>query len=138
MVGHGQAPPSSLNVPPVPLVDTTVEYRVRVRMAQAVSWAQQRSTDMEKLYDLKDKLCEELEEIARKPDMGPGDLELIHKLKRVKLGAGADGNEHRRIDGRGVRDGLGHHDTILLVVSVASGRQGWGGNGCGCNQGCGC
>ena len=35
---------------------------------------------MEKLYDLKDKLCEELEEIARKPDMGPGTLELIHKL----------------------------------------------------------
>ncbi len=35
---------------------------------------------MEKLYDLKDKLCEELEEIARKPDMGPGALELIHKL----------------------------------------------------------
>jgi len=35
---------------------------------------------MGKLYDLKDKLCEELEEIARKPDMGPGDLELIHKL----------------------------------------------------------
>lgn len=35
---------------------------------------------MDKLYDLKDKLCEELEEIARKPDMGPGDLELIHKL----------------------------------------------------------
>lgn len=35
---------------------------------------------MEKLYDLKDKLCEELEEIARKPDMGPGDLELLHKL----------------------------------------------------------
>ena len=35
---------------------------------------------MEKLYELKDRLCEELEEIARKPDMGPGDLELIHKL----------------------------------------------------------
>ena len=35
---------------------------------------------MDKLHDLKDKLCEELEEIARKPDMGPGDLELIHKL----------------------------------------------------------
>lgn len=35
---------------------------------------------MEKLYELKDKLCEELEEIARKPDMGPGDLEIIHKL----------------------------------------------------------
>ena len=35
---------------------------------------------MEKLYDLKDKLFEELEELARKPDMGLGDLELIHKL----------------------------------------------------------
>lgn len=35
---------------------------------------------MDKLYDLKDRLCEELEEIACKPDMGPGDLELIHKL----------------------------------------------------------
>ena len=36
--------------------------------------------NMEKLYDLKDKLFEELEELARKPDMGLGDLELIHKL----------------------------------------------------------
>ena len=35
---------------------------------------------MEKLFELKEKLCEELEEIARKPDMGPGDLEIIHKL----------------------------------------------------------
>ena len=35
---------------------------------------------MEKLYDLKDKLCEELEEYARKQDMGAGDLEVIHKL----------------------------------------------------------
>lgn len=35
---------------------------------------------MDKLYDLKDKLCEELEELARKPDMGLGDLEIIHKL----------------------------------------------------------
>ena len=35
---------------------------------------------MDKLHDLKDKLCEELEEIARKPDMGAGDLEVIHKL----------------------------------------------------------
>ena len=35
---------------------------------------------MEKIYDLKDKLCEELEEYARKQDMGAGDLEVIHKL----------------------------------------------------------
>ena len=35
---------------------------------------------MDKLHDLKEKLCQELEEIARKPDMGAGDLEVIHKL----------------------------------------------------------
>lgn len=40
--GHGQALPNNLNVPPVALVDTTVEYRVRVRMPQAVTGAQQR------------------------------------------------------------------------------------------------
>lgn len=32
------------------------------------------------MHELKEKLCEELEEIARKPEMGAGDLELIHKL----------------------------------------------------------
>ena len=41
-VGHGQAFPNSLKVPPVALVETTVEYLVRVRMPQAVTWAQQR------------------------------------------------------------------------------------------------
>ena len=35
---------------------------------------------MEKLYDIKDKLCEELEEYARKQDLGAGDLEVLHKL----------------------------------------------------------
>ena len=35
---------------------------------------------MEKLHDLKEKLCEELEDYARKQDMGAGDLEVIHKL----------------------------------------------------------
>lgn len=35
---------------------------------------------MEKLYDIKEKLCEELEEYARKQDLGAGDLEVIHKL----------------------------------------------------------
>lgn len=35
---------------------------------------------MEKLYDLKEKLCEELDEFARKQEMGAGDLEVIHKL----------------------------------------------------------
>lgn len=35
---------------------------------------------MDYMYDLKDKLCEELEEIARKPEMNAGDLETVHKL----------------------------------------------------------
>lgn len=35
---------------------------------------------MEYMYELKEKLCRELEEVARKPEMGAGDLELIHKL----------------------------------------------------------
>lgn len=35
---------------------------------------------MEKLYELKEKLNRELEEIAEKPELGAGDLELIHKL----------------------------------------------------------
>lgn len=30
--------------------------------------------------NLKEKLWEELEEIDRKPEIGPGDLELVHKL----------------------------------------------------------
>jgi hypothetical protein len=35
---------------------------------------------MEYMYELKEKLCKELDEIARKPEMGAGDLEIIHKL----------------------------------------------------------
>ena len=35
---------------------------------------------MEYMDKLKDKLCKELEEIARKPEMSAGDLEAVHKL----------------------------------------------------------
>lgn len=35
---------------------------------------------MEYMYELKEKLCDELEEIARKGELGAGDLEIIHKL----------------------------------------------------------
>ena len=35
---------------------------------------------MEYMNELKEKLCDELEEIARKPEIGAGDLEIIHKL----------------------------------------------------------
>lgn len=35
---------------------------------------------MEYMYDLKDKLCKELDEIASKHEMSAGDLETVHKL----------------------------------------------------------
>ncbi len=35
---------------------------------------------MKALYDLKEMLHKELEEIARKPEMSAGDLEAVHKL----------------------------------------------------------
>lgn len=35
---------------------------------------------MEYMHELKEKLCDELEEIARKGDLGAGDLEIVHKL----------------------------------------------------------
>lgn len=35
---------------------------------------------MKSLYELKDKLMDELDEISRKPEMGAGDLEIAHKL----------------------------------------------------------
>ena len=35
---------------------------------------------MEYMHELKEKLCDELGEIARKGELGAGDLEIIHKL----------------------------------------------------------
>lgn len=35
---------------------------------------------MKYMHELKEKLCEELEEIAKKPEMSAGDLEAVHKL----------------------------------------------------------
>lgn len=35
---------------------------------------------MEYMHELKEKLCDELDEIARKPEMSAGDLEAVHKL----------------------------------------------------------
>lgn len=77
---------------------------------------------MGKLYDLKDKLCEELEEIARKPDMGPGDLELIHKLTDTIKNIGKiemleEEGGYSQEDGRD--DGYGRG------VSYARGRGGY-------------
>lgn len=35
---------------------------------------------MDALYDIRDMLCKELDEIARKGEMSAGDLEAVHKL----------------------------------------------------------
>lgn len=35
---------------------------------------------MEYMNELKEKLCDELEEIANKGELGAGDLEIVHKL----------------------------------------------------------
>ena len=35
---------------------------------------------MDYMHELKEKLCDELKEIANKPEMGAGDLEIVHKL----------------------------------------------------------
>lgn len=35
---------------------------------------------MKALYDLKDKLCDEINKIARKPDISASDLETVHKF----------------------------------------------------------
>ena len=35
---------------------------------------------MKSMYDLRDMLCKELEEITRKGELGAGDLDIVHKL----------------------------------------------------------
>lgn len=35
---------------------------------------------MNAMYDLRDMLCKELDEVARKGELGAGDLEIVHKL----------------------------------------------------------
>lgn len=35
---------------------------------------------MRSLYDLRSMLCEELDEVAKKQELGAGDLEIVHKL----------------------------------------------------------
>lgn len=66
---------------------------------------------MEYMYELKEKLCRELDEIARKPEMSAGDLETVHKLtdtiKNIdKIDALEDGDYSQmgdwELNGRGV------------------------------------
>ena len=67
------------------------------------------------MHELKEKLCEELEEIARKPEMGAGDLELVHKLtdtvKNIdKIVMLEEGDGYSRASYRGrKRDSMGRY-----------------------------
>ena len=36
--------------------------------------------NMKSMYDLRDMLCKELDEITRKGELGAGDLDIVHKL----------------------------------------------------------
>ena len=40
---------------------------------------------MEYLYELKEKLCKELEEYAQKSNMNAGDLEMVQLCQRLQL-----------------------------------------------------
>ncbi|MBQ8551739.1 MAG: hypothetical protein IJ428_02875 [Clostridia bacterium] len=77
---------------------------------------------MDALYELKDKLCRELDEFTQKPDMSAFDLETVHKLtdtiknidKIVMLEGSEDGGYSRD-------DGM---DTSKRGRSYAKGGRG--------------
>ena len=66
---------------------------------------------MDYMHELKEKLCDELEEIANKGELGAGDLEIIHKLTDTiknldKIGMLEDGDGYSQagdweMEGRG-------------------------------------
>ena len=100
---------------------------------------------MEYMYELKDKLCKELDEIARKPEMGAGDLEIVHKLtdtiKNIdKIGMLEDDGYSQtgdwEMEGRGSynrgssyrgrkRDSMGRYSRDGNYSSARSGRSGY-------------
>lgn len=91
---------------------------------------------MKNLENLKDKLCEELEEYARKQDMGAGDLEVIHKLtdtiknidKICALEEGGGYSQDSRMDyGRGSSYANRGKHYVRGHYSRDGGRDGMGG-----------
>lgn len=69
---------------------------------------------MKALYDLKDKLCIELDEIAEKSDLSAGDIETIHKLtdtiKNIDKIAVLESEEgYSRAEGWEARGTYGNH-----------------------------
>ena len=69
---------------------------------------------MEYMHELKEKLCEELEEIAMKPEMSAGDLETAHKLsdtiKNLLTVDAMDEDDGYSRAGKRTRDTRGFYD----------------------------
>ena len=99
---------------------------------------------MEYMYELKDKLCKELDEIARKGELGAGDLEIVHKLTdtiknldKIEMLEGNDGYSRdgdwvadmRGTYGRGSssrgrkRDSMGRHSRDGHMYSRADAKE---------------
>ena len=97
---------------------------------------------MEYMHELKEKLCDELEEIAKKGELGAGDLEIVHKLTdtiknidkieimkedggysqagdwemegRGSYNRGSSYRRKRDSMGRYARDGMGYRDDRMM------------------------
>lgn len=100
---------------------------------------------MEYMDKLRDKLCDELDEIARKPEMSAGDLETVHKLtdtiKNIdKIAMLEDGDGYSQagdweMEGRGSynrgssyrgrkRDSMGRYSSTGRMYSRAEAKDG--------------
>ena len=96
---------------------------------------------MDYMHELKEKLCDELEEIANKGELGAGDLEIIHKLTDTiknldKIGMLEDGYSQAgdwEIEGRAYnrgnsyarrkRDSMGRYSRDGRAMRYRDGRM---------------
>lgn len=96
---------------------------------------------MDYMHELKKKLCDELEEIANKGELGAGDLEIIHKLTDTiknldKIGMLEDGYSQAgdwEIEGRAYnrgssyarrkRDSMGRYSRDGRAMRYRDGRM---------------
>ena len=85
------------------------------------------------MHELKEKLCEELKEIARKGELGAGDLEIVHKLtdtiKNLYSRAGDWEADMRGTYGRGSsyrgrkRDSMGRYSRDGRMYSRTDAKE---------------
>ena len=82
---------------------------------------------MKALYDLKEMLSAELEEIARKPEMSAGDLETVHKLtdtiKNIDKICALEEDGGYSEAGDTEMGGYGRHDAKEAMMEQARGMM---------------